>query len=114
MKVNYTIIPLRPYPGNIYLFRDLEQMKVYYINKTGNKYEYQDENTGGRFVRLEFNNKEQDTIWLIYAKKPHVLAHEIAHVLLILFKQIGSDPAEGSGEPFCYMLSQIMIEAGWK
>ena len=113
MKVRYTQIPLRPYPGTIKLFRDLPQMRAYYEAHTGKKYEYADEATGGRYVRLE-GKKEMDTVWIVYARKPHVLAHELTHILLQLWNEIGAHPADGNGEPFCYMLSQLMIEAKWK
>lgn len=113
MKVNYNNISLRPYPGRIKLFRDLTHMRAYYEAHTGEKYPYQDEPTGGRYIRLEAK-VEKDTVWLVYARKPHVLAHELTHILLQLWNRIGAHPADGNGEPFCYMLSQLMIEAKWK
>lgn len=110
MKVNYKIISLRPYPGEIRLFSNLTQFRAYYEHKTGDKYKYQDEITGGRFILLSGKTKSDD-IWLVYARRPHVLAHEISHILLRTFKAIGAHPASGNGEPFCYMLSQIMLES---
>lgn len=111
--MSYKRIPLRPYPGEIKLFDRLDHMRAYYEAHTGNKYEYQDEATGGRYIKLE-RDKAKDAVWLVYGRKPHVIAHEFTHVLLQLWKAIGSDPYEGNGEPFCYMLSQLMIESKWK
>jgi hypothetical protein len=61
-------------------------------------------------VRLE-GDALADTVWLVWAATPHALAHEFAHVLLQVFHTIGHDPREGDGEPFCYMLSQLLLEA---
>jgi len=54
-----------------------------------------------------------DGLWtyLIFAESPHILAHEIAHVVLHTFERCGIDPVCGGGEPFCYMLSQLMLES---
>lgn len=58
----------------------------------------------------------KDGIWtyLVWGGKPHTLAHELAHVVLHVFERCGIDPREGSGEPFCYMLSQLLLEANAK
>lgn len=55
----------------------------------------------------------KDGMWtyLVYAEKPHTMAHELAHALLHVFERCGIDPREANGEPFCYMLSQLMLEA---
>jgi hypothetical protein len=111
MKVRYKECSLRPYPGTVKVFRDLKMLRAYYESKTGEKYPYKDEVTGGRFIKLEFGKKAMDTQWLVYAKRPHSLAHELTHILLRLWEEIGSDPAAGNGEPFCYMLSQLMLDA---
>jgi hypothetical protein len=55
----------------------------------------------------------KDGMWtyLIYAKQTPQLAHELSHVILHVFERCGIDPIEAKGEPFCYMLSQLMSEA---
>jgi hypothetical protein len=35
----------------------------------------------------------------------------LSHVMLNVFELVGIDPREAGGEPFCYMLSQLMLEA---
>lgn len=105
-------LSLRPYPGTIKLFDDLSELRRYYEASTGDKYPYHDEVGGGRYVRLEGKGgNEKDVRWLVYGRKPHTLAHEFTHILLRVWHRIGSDPHEGGGEPFCYMLSQLMIDA---
>lgn len=66
----------------------------------------------GRFSGGEGN----DGMWtyLVWGAKPHTLAHELAHVVLHVFERCGIDPREGAGEPFCYMLSQLLLEANAK
>lgn len=49
--------------------------------------------------------------YLIWANRPHLLAHELSHAILHVFERCGIDPREAGGEPFCYMLSQLMLEA---
>ena len=66
-------------------------------------------NTYGLTVTL--GSKGHVNAYFVYARSTSDLAHEFGHVLLRLFKEIGSDPTEGSGEPFCYMLSHLMGEA---
>lgn len=54
-----------------------------------------------------------DAMWtyLVYAKKPHILAHELTHVLMHVWERCNIDPRDSGGEAFCYMLSQLMMEA---
>jgi hypothetical protein len=46
-----------------------------------------------------------------FYSSPHTLAHELSHCLLHVFERCGIDPIQAGGEPFCYMLSQLMMEA---
>lgn len=50
-------------------------------------------------------------IYLVWGKNRPYLAHEIAHVVLHVFEIAGIDPRDANGEPFCYMLSQLLLEA---
>lgn len=103
-------LSLRPYHGSVWVCDTLDEMHKAYRRVTKQAYPYQDLPDSGRFVLLE-GDELTDRVFLVYGKKPAVLAHELSHVLLIVFKTIGHDPREGDGEPFCYMLSQLMIEA---
>jgi hypothetical protein len=110
MKVRYKQLYLRPYPGEIKVFDNLPMMKAYYESKSGKPYTFKTEVRGGQYVRLD-GKEERNTVWLVYARRPHVLAHELTHILLQLWEKIGAHPADGNGEPFCYMLSQLMLDA---
>jgi hypothetical protein len=101
---------LRPYHGEVWLCDSIENMARAYKIKTRQSWPYATDPNGGRFVMLE-GDKLVDRVFLVYGASPAALAHEFAHVLLIVFRTIGHDPREGDGEAFCYMLSQLMIES---
>jgi hypothetical protein len=103
-------LSLRPYHGEVRVCRSLREIRRQYRELTGNAYPYEDDPGGGRFVLVE-GESITDRVWLVWASTPHALAHEFAHVLLRTFRTIGHDPREGDGEPFCYMLSQLLLEA---
>jgi hypothetical protein len=48
---------------------------------------------------------------LVWWTKPETLAHELGHVVLDIFETVGINPVSGGGEPFCYLLSQLFLEA---
>lgn len=104
------VLSLRPYHGEIWLTESLKELAALYKKQTGSKYPYHDDPNGGRYVKIEHGHA-METVWLIFAATPHALAHEFSHVLLHTFLLIGHDPREGDGEPFCYMLSQLLLEA---
>jgi len=64
----------------------------------------------GRFSGGE--GKDGMLTYLVWGAKPHTLAHELSHAVLHLFERCGIDPRDAGGEPFCYMLSQLLLEAG--
>lgn len=104
-------LSLRPYHGEIWLCRSLAELRKLYEKRTGTDYPYQDDPAGGRFIMLELD-EPKSRVFLVFASTAAALAHEFGHILLVAFKTIGHDPREGDGEPFCYMMSQLMIEAG--
>lgn len=55
----------------------------------------------------------KDGLWtyVIYAEKPHTLAHEVCHAVLHTFERCGIDTQSGNGEPFCYLVSQLILDA---
>jgi hypothetical protein len=67
---------------------------------------------GGRFSA----GGGKDGLWtyLIWANTPKSLVHEICHVVLHVFERCGMDPRECQGEPFCYMVSQILWDCNFK
>ena len=65
--------------------------------------------TEGRFT----GGQGKDGLWtyLVWAESPHTLAHEMAHAVLHVFERCGIDPIAANGEPFCYLLSQLIVDA---
>ena len=65
---------------------------------------------GGRYT----GGEGKDGMWtyLIFANKAHYMAHELSHVALEVFLRCGIDPREANGEPFCYLLGQLMEDSG--
>jgi hypothetical protein len=101
-------LSLRPYNGKLFVAFSVAD---YYRQHQAifKKPEVLTCGTEGRFV----GGEGKDGLWtyLVWAEKPHTLAHELAHVVLHVFERCGIDPREGNGEPFCYMLSQLLLEA---
>jgi hypothetical protein len=101
-------LSLRPYTGRLFFCRSKEDYERSHkrIFATPDVLTC---NHGGRFC----GGEGKDGLWtyLIFAAEPHYLAHELSHVVLHVFERAGIDPIAGNGEPFCYMLSQLMIDA---
>lgn len=103
-------LSLRPYHGRLFVTRSKKEYEREHkrLFKTPDVLSCAQ---AGRFT----GGEGRDGLWtyLIYAEEPHTLAHEISHCVLHVFERCGIDPREAGGEPFCYMLSQLMLEAPW-
>lgn len=101
-------LSLRPYNGKLFVVKTVKEYEAAHkkLFKTPDVLSCAQE---GRFS----GGEGRDGMWtyLVWYKNPHNLAHELAHVVLHVFERCGIDPREGCGEPFCYMLSQLMLEA---
>lgn len=103
----YKEISLRPYSGRMFYAKT---RKGY---EQGHRELFREPDVlncsqGGRFS----GGCGKDGIWtyLLWADTQPYLAHEVAHVVLHTFERCGIDPCSGNGEPFCYMLSQILMD----
>jgi hypothetical protein len=101
-------LSLRPYHGRLFIATSKKDYEASHkrIFKDPDRLTCAQE---GRFA----GGCGRDDLWtyLVWAEKPHTLAHELAHVVLHVFERCGIDPREAGGEPFCYMLSQLILEA---
>lgn len=101
-------LSLRPYTGRLFIAKTIEDYETAHskIFKTSDVITCDQD---GRMSGGEGN----DGMWtyLIWAKQSHILAHELSHVILHIFERCGIDPREAGGEPFCYMLSQLLLES---
>lgn len=101
-------VSLRPYNGRLFVAQTAEEYKAAHKRVFASDDELTCA-TEGRFA----GGEGKDGLWtyLVWAEKPHTLAHELAHVALHVFERCGIDPRSGNGEPFCYLLSQLMLDA---
>jgi hypothetical protein len=97
-------ILLTPYPGCVVVVRTRREHDRQYRRMFGKSY------TGDAKLGLT-THRPGECEFLVFARSASSLAHEFGHVLLDLFEHIKSNPIEGNGEPFCYMLSHLMDEA---
>ena len=101
-------VSLRPYNGRLFVAHTADEYKAAHKRV----FAVDDEltcATEGRFAAGE--GKDGMWTYLVWAEKPHTMAHELAHVALHVFERCGIDPCSGNGEPFCYLLSQLMLDA---
>ena len=105
-------IPLDPYPGILIVCETKKEFRDKYKQMTGSNMEKGLlDNVLGRACKLQ-NSKV--TAYLVWGEGPFDLIHELTHCVLYLFEQIGVDPRDGNGEPFCYMMDHVMTKAGIK
>lgn len=102
-------LSLKPYPGRLFLAAN---RKAYEEGHQAlfRKPDMLTCSQGGRFS----GGCGRDNKWtyIVWASKPAYLAHEFSHVILHTFDYCGIDPRQAGGEPFCYLLSQLLLDAG--
>lgn len=100
-------LSLRPYNGRLFVTRSREAYEKAHL-KLFNEPDVLNCTQAGRFS----GGRGKDDMWtyLIIAEEPPYWAHELSHVILHTFERCGIDPREAKGEPFCYLLSQLMQE----
>ncbi len=103
-------LQLRPYPGEVWITKSVKQYQKAHLKRFGEEDSVMNDGAvrSGRMMGIQ---DEKGTTYIVYATSPVYLAHELSHVVLDLFECIGIDPRSGNGEPFCYLLSQLMLEA---
>lgn len=101
-------LSLRPYHGRLFVVTSAEAYEKAHrkIFKTPDVLNCSQQ---GRFS----GGEGHDGMWtyLVWGSSPHTLVHELSHVVLHVFERCGIDPCASGGEPFCYMLSQLILEA---
>jgi hypothetical protein len=106
---------LRPYNGRLFLAKTVKEYERQHMAlfKTPDILNC---TQVGRFAGHFTGGGGKDGIWtyLIWGNSVPQVAHELSHVILHVFERCGIDPRESNGEPFCYMLSQLFIDAGFK
>lgn len=101
-------LPLRPYPGKVIVCKTRGE-----YSRTHKRLWKEDAcDLSSKNGRMDARWSEKTGgIYLVWAVDQARMAHELSHVILHVFEMCGIDPREANGEPFCYMLSQLMLEA---
>lgn len=101
-------LSLRPYNGRLFIAPSRKEYETYHQRI----FKEPDILTCGHEGRFSAGcGHDQMWTYLVWANSAATMAHELSHVILHTFERCGIDPREGGGEPFCYMLSQLMLEA---
>lgn len=102
-------LSLRPYNGNLWIAYTREQYESLYLRL----FKTPDVLTCAQVGRMN-GGEGKDGTWtyVIWGEGTPQIAHELSHVVLHVFERCGIDPREAGGEPFCYLLSQLLIDAG--
>ena len=101
-------LSLRPYHGRLFIAKSKKDYE------RGHKKLFKTPDVLSCAVAGRFDAGEgKDGMWtyLIYADKPHTLAHELTHCIFHVFERCCMDPRDSGGEAFCYMLGQLILEA---
>ena len=104
-------IPLSPYPGVVYFTEDAAEYRRKFKKLTSRPADLR-HNALGQTAQLHARGYPNS--YIVLAREDETgatLAHEMAHVCLDLFKDLGMDPAQNNGEPFCYLLDHLISEA---
>lgn len=100
-------LSLRPYHGRLFVVKTAKEYESAHkrLFRTPDMLNC---SQAGRFS----GGEGKDGMWtyLVWGRKPHLLAHELSHVIFHVFDRVGIDPRDSGGEVFCYMLSQLMLE----
>ena len=98
-------IPLTPYSGYVVVTRTIEEHARQFKKMFG--HDCPEAVIRGGLA----THHATEPIFLVYARDVASLVHELGHVVLDTFVFIRSDPTEGNGEPFAYLLGHLFAEA---
>ena len=102
-------LSLRPYPGQVRVCKTQKAYQREYQKLFGGVDAYLTETNKGRMTG-KVGDGMKSPRYLVWASSTTYLAHELSHVILHVFEVVGIDPRAADGEPFCYMLSQLLLE----
>jgi hypothetical protein len=101
-------LSLRPYHGRLFLAKTRAEYERGH-KRLFNESDVLNCSQSGRFT----GGEGKDGMWtyLVYADDTPQLSHEFCHVLFNVWERCGMNPNDSGGESFCYMLSQLLIDA---
>lgn len=104
-------LSLRPYNGNLYVCSTEEDYQRAHRKIFGTR----DVPLSSAGIEGRFSagcGPDGKWAYVVWHTSPHTLAHELSHVVFHVFERCGINAQDSCGEAFCYMLSQLMLEAG--
>jgi hypothetical protein len=104
-------LSLRPYNGTLWVTASRDGYK--YASRKAFKRDCEHEEIQDDMKGRLCIGEGSDGMWtyLVWSETPSGMAHELAHVVLHVFERCGIDPIKSAGEPFCYLLGQLMDDA---
>lgn len=106
-RKNLRELTLRPYPGMVFVTKDRKAFEL-----AAKQLLDRDEDVRGKAGRfLQGPSWYHPHTAIVWWTTPATLAHELAHVIFGVFDNVGITVECGNEEPFCYMLSQLFMEA---
>lgn len=101
-------ISLRPYPGRVSVCKTKTEFYRQHKIVMGDASVSLDDKYGRMVCKWGNLSGGRYVVWAVDKER---LSHELSHVILHVFELVGIDPREAGGEPFCYMLSQLMLDS---
>lgn len=107
MKKVIVSTSFRPYAGRLFATCDMKA------------FSRECERVFGAVIEIEtgvkgriYSAMAKDGHWtcVVYAENAWTMAHELAHAVLYMFERIDVRAESGNGEPFCYLLEQLMLD----
>lgn len=103
---------LRPYSGSLIICKSRKEFYCEHEKLFGERGEDLTHKRGR--MSGKYDDKARWPTYIVWAEDQNYLAHEIAHVVLHVFELADIDPRGCNGEPFCYLLSQLLLDAKGK
>lgn len=102
----YKQVLIQPYGYWLTVFSDWGEYSKEVKKRTGKALNDKEKPAG----KTHFLARNGERLLLVYAQDDATLAHELTHVILMIFEEIGSDPRESNGEPAAYLMSYLWGE----
>lgn len=102
-------LSLSPYPGTIRVCESRDEFYRQHKKLFGDRGKDLTHNRGR--MAGKWDESSGWPYYLVWGESFAQLAHELSHVVLHVFDLADIDPRQANGEPFCYMLSQLLLDA---